>query len=46
MNGPKWSIHSVLNCNNDDTLNILAAERHGDMDKHDLEDPTLSRLCL
>lgn len=42
MNGPKWSIHSVLNCNNDDTLNILAAERHGDMDKHDLEDPTLS----
>jgi hypothetical protein len=40
--GPKWSIHSVLNCNNDDTMNIMTGETHGDSNKHDLDDPTLS----
>jgi len=40
--GPKWSIHSVLHCNNDDTINVITLDPHGDIDKHDLEDPTLS----
>ena len=39
---PKWSINSVLNCNNDDTLNVILAERHGDINKYDHDDPTLS----
>ena len=42
LNGPRWSIHSVLNCNNDNTININTIERHGDSDKYDPQDPTLS----
>lgn len=39
---PKWSIQSVNHCNNDDTMNIMTTELHGDMNKMDLDDPTLS----
>lgn len=43
VNGdPYWSLTSLGHCNNDDTINILTAELHGDMNKYDLEDPTLS----
>jgi hypothetical protein len=38
----KWSIHSILNCNNDETMNILTGYKHGDTDKRDRDDPTLS----
>lgn len=39
---PRWSLHSVGYCNNDDTINILSAEAHGAVNKLDGEDPTLS----
>lgn len=42
LDGPRWSIHSVLNCNNDDTMNVITMESHGDVNKSDIEDPTLS----
>lgn len=42
MGGSRWSIHSVLHCNNDDTININTVDRHGDMDKRNRQDPTLS----
>jgi hypothetical protein len=42
LGGPKWSIRSVSHCNNDDTVNIITCDTHGDCDKHDIEDPTLS----
>jgi len=39
---PRWSLKSVLNCNNDDTINVITVEKHGDIDKYDIQDPTLS----
>lgn len=42
LGAPRWSIHSTLYCNNDDTLNIRTIDRHGDSEKHDPNDPTLS----
>jgi hypothetical protein len=39
---PRWSISSVGYCNNDETINIITADTHGETDKHDLADPTLS----
>lgn len=42
LGGSKWSIRSVLNCNNDDTMNIMSGESHSETDKSDPEDPTLS----
>lgn len=42
LDSGKWSIHSVLNCNNDHTINIITTELHGEVNKLDSEDPTLS----
>lgn len=42
LGGARWSIHSVQHCNNDDTMNVQTIESHGDMNKYDREDPTLS----
>ena len=39
--GPRWSWRH-RNCNNDDTINIITTDRHGDIDKDDPTDPTLS----
>lgn len=39
--GLRWSWRHRF-CNNDDTINIITADRHGDINKDDLEDPTLS----
>lgn len=39
---PKWSILSTNYCTNDATMNIMTGESHGDVDKQDPEDPTLS----
>lgn len=38
---PRWSFTNRY-CNNDDTINILSGERHGDVDKNDINDITLS----
>lgn len=42
LDGPKWSIHSIQYCTNDDTINVITAESHGETDKHNINDPTLS----
>lgn len=43
VNGdPRWSFCSLLFCKNDDTMNILTGELHGDENKYNTEDPTLS----
>lgn len=42
IHGAKWSLISLLNCNNDDTINVISGDIHGKIDKHDSEDPTLS----
>ncbi len=42
LDSSKWSIHSVDNCNNDETINIITTELHGEVNKSDPEDPTLS----
>ncbi len=38
----KWSIHSVLYCTNDETMNIMTGGLHGEVNKTDITDPTLS----
>lgn len=38
---PQWAF-THMHCTNDNTMNIMTAEQHGDMDKDDLDDPTLS----
>lgn len=42
LGGSKWSISSVGYCTNDNTLNIITGDTHGEMNKHDETDPTLS----
>jgi len=42
LNEAKWSIRSIQHCNNDDTINVLTTDRHGDIDKNDPDDPTIS----
>lgn len=38
---PRWSfVHRF--CNNDETMNIITAELHGEVNKDDSDDPTLS----
>jgi len=39
---PKWSIHSKLYCNNENSMNIITGELHSEMSKYDDSDPTLS----
>jgi len=39
--GSQWSWRHKW-CNNDDTLNVVMGEKHGDVDKDDPDDPTLS----
>jgi hypothetical protein len=39
---PKWSLESINYCTNDDTINILTTELHGQVNKSDPVDPTLS----
>jgi hypothetical protein len=39
--GSQWSWRHKW-CNNDDTLNVFILEKHGDVDKDDPTDPTLS----
>ena len=39
--GSQWSWRHRY-CNNDDTMNVIMADLHGDMDKDDPTDPTLS----
>lgn len=41
VKGSKWTWRN-LHCNNDDTFNIIEAEIHGDIDKNNPDDPTLS----
>lgn len=36
-----WNLHNKW-CNNDSTMNIISGELHGDMNKDDVDDPTLS----
>ncbi|CAH6420730.1 Hypothetical protein HVR_LOCUS1271, partial [uncultured virus] len=38
---PRWSFTHRY-CNNDNTMNILTGEQHGETNKDDIEDPTLS----
>lgn len=38
----RWSLTSLKYCNNDDTINVLTGEPHGEINKHDNSDPTLS----
>ena len=40
-NQSRWTWRNK-HCNNDDTYNIIEAERHGDVNKDDRNDPTLS----
>lgn len=37
----RWSFVNKY-CTNDDTMNIMSGEQHGDINKDDIEDPTLS----
>jgi len=39
--GSKWSF-SHKYCTNDDTMNIISGDQHGESNKDDIEDPTLS----
>jgi hypothetical protein len=39
---PKWSILARNYCNNDSTMNIITGESHGEINKNDPDDPTLS----
>lgn len=43
VNGdPRWSLCSLLFCQNDDTINVISAELHGEQNKYNADDPTLS----
>lgn len=38
----RWSLISTSHCKNDETINIMTGELHGDEDKRDINEPTLS----